>query len=415
MTAPDPPATLTADGADRDLVIVGSGGAAFAAAIRASTLGARVAIVERGEVGGTCVNVGCIPSKTLLAAAGIYHSAGHHPFAGVPTSTGTVDLAAVVGQKDELVAGLRQAKYLDLADVYGFEIIHGTARFTAPDRLEVDGQELRAGAYLLATGAEPAVPHLPGLADAGYLTSTTAMELTELPERLVVIGGGFVGMEQSELFAHLGVRVHLVGRLAPKAEPELAEWMIRVFHDAGIAVHDTRAATVQRTPEGIVVTCDDGTACTGDAVLVATGRRPRTAGLGLAAAGVQLDERGFVVVDPAQRTSNRAIWAAGDVTSGPQFVYVAAAQGTIAADNAIGGEARQMDYAGLPSVTFTSPQLATAGVTEREALDAGHRCDCRVVQLDQIPRALVNRDTRGAIKVVIDADTRKNPRRARRR
>jgi mercuric reductase len=318
-----------------------------------------------------------------------------------------VDLAAVVAQKDDLVAGLRQTKYLDLADDYGFEIIHGTARFTSPDTLDVDGHQLRASAYLVATGTEPAVPDLPGLADAGYLTSTTAMDLGELPERLVVIGAGFVGMEQSQLFARLGSRVELVGRLVPRAEPELARWMRRIFVEEGIAVHAARATAVARTTAGIEVTCDDGQVCVGDAVLVATGRTARTAGLGLDAAGVDIDERGFVVVDATQRTSNPAVWAAGDVAGSPQFVYVAAAQGTVAADNAIGGAGRHMDYAGLPSVVFTEPQLATAGVTEAEALAAGHRCDGRVVPLDQVPRALVNHDTRGAIKLVIDADTRK--------
>jgi mercuric reductase len=395
-------------GIEFDLAIVGSGGAAFAAAIRATGLGARVAIVERSQVGGTCVNVGCVPSKTLLAAAGARHTAGHHPFAGVPTSTGPMDLAAVVAQKDDLVAGLRQAKYLDLADDYGFEIVNGAARFTGPDTLEVDGRHLQGvKAYLVATGAEPAVPDLPGLADAGYLTSTTAMDLAELPERLVVIGAGFVGMEQSQLFARLGSRVELVGHLAPRAEPELAQWMRRIFAEEGIAVHAARATAVTCTTAGIEVTCDDGTTCGGDAVLVATGRTARTAELGLDAAGVDVDPRGFVVVDATQRTSNPAVWAAGDVAGGPQFVYVAAAQGTVAADNAIAAAGRRMDYAGLPSVIFTEPQLATAGVTEAEALAGGHRCDCRVVQLDQVPRALVDHDTRGAIKVVIDADTRK--------
>lgn len=406
MSTSDRSATR-ADGTDYDLAVVGSGGAAFAAAIRATNLGARVAVIERGEVGGTCVNVGCVPSKALLAAAGAYHSAGHHLFAGVPNSAGPVEPAALVAQKDELVEGMRQAKYLDLADAYGFDIIRGTARFSGPDTLEVDGQALQAGAYVVATGAEPAVPDLPGLGEAGYLTSTTAMELTELPARLVVIGGGFVGMEQAQLLARLGTRVTLVGRLAPRAEPEMADWVRRVFTDEGITLHPARATAVARTSAGVDVTCDDGSTCVGDTVLVATGRRPRTAGLGLEVAGVELDERGFVAVDATQRSSNSAIWAAGDVAGGPQFVYVAAAQGTVAADNAIGGAARQMDYAGLPSVTFTGPQLASAGVTEAEALAAGHRCDCRVVQLDQVPRAIVDRDTRGAIKVVIDAGTGK--------
>ncbi|MFA5774918.1 MAG: mercury(II) reductase [Ilumatobacteraceae bacterium] len=397
----------SAEDMDYDLIIVGSGGAAFAAAIRATSYGARIAVVERAEVGGTCVNVGCVPSKTLLAAANAYHSAAHHPFAGVPTSSGAVDFGALISQKDELVGGLRQTKYLDLLAVFDFEIIHGDARFTGPETLDVSGRKLRASSYLVATGAEPAVPNLPGLIDAGYLTSTTAMDLAELPRRLVVIGGGFVGMEQSQLFARLGSEVHLVGHVAPRAEPELAVWMNRILADDGIDIHDARAETVERTSAGVTVYCDDGSRCVGDYVVVATGRRPRTGDLGLEDAGVKLDNRGFIVVDAEQRTSNHRIWAAGDVTGGPQFVYVAAAQGTIVADNAVGGLGRQMDYLGLPAVTFTSPQLATVGMTEANARATGHNCDQRVVQLDQIPRALVNRDTRGAIKIVIDTDSQK--------
>ncbi len=395
---------------DYDLAIIGSGAAAFAAAIRATNLGARVAIIERDIVGGTCVNVGCIPSKALLTAADAHHRAGQHPFAGLPTTAGPVDLTTLVAQKDELVAGLRQTKYVDLADEYGFEILHGTARFRRPDELDVDGRSLRARAYVIA-GAEPAVPDLPGLAglaEAGYLTSTTALELTKVPDRLVVVGAGFVGMEMSQLFARLGARVELVGPLAPRAEPELAACMARIFTDEQIGLHDTRATAVSRASSTAVeVSCDDGSRLVGDAVLVATGRRARTAGLGLDAAGIDVDERGFVAVDATQRTTNPAVWAAGDVAGGPQFVYVAAAQGTLAADNAVTGTARRMDYAGLPTVTFTSPQLATAGMTEAEALTAGHRCECQVVPLDQVPRALVNHDTRGAIKLVIDADSRR--------
>jgi mercuric reductase len=395
---------------DHDLAIIGSGAAGFAAAIRATGLGARVAVVERAQVGGTCVNVGCVPSKALLAAADAYRRAGHHPFAGLATGTGPVDLAALVAQKDELVAGMRQRKYVDLADVHGFEIVRGTARFTGPGALDVDGRPLSAGAYLVATGAEAAVPDppdLPGLADTGYLTSTTAMELTEVPDRLVVVGAGFVGMEMSQLFARLGTRVELVGRLAPRAEPELAACMAQVFTDEHIGLHDTRAIAVARRPAGVEVTCEDGGRCEGDAVLVATGRRARTAGLGLGAARVDVDDRGFVAVDPTQRTTNPCVWAAGDVSGGPQFVYVAAAQGNLAAENALTGAGRRMDYAGLPTVTFTTPQLASAGMTEAEARASGHRCDSRVVPLDQVPRALVDHDTRGAVKLVIDAETRR--------
>lgn len=406
-TKPAPAPVSTPDGNDYDLAVVGSGGAAFAAAIRATNLGARVALVERAEVGGTCVNVGCVPSKTLLAAAHAYHTAARHPFAGLPTEVAAPDLAALMAQKDELVARLRQAKYVDLAETYGFEILPGQARFSGPDELEVDGRPLRAGAYLIATGADPRVPELPGLAEASYLTSTTAMELNDIPCRLVTIGGGFVGMEQSQLFARLGAEVTLVGRLAPRAEPEMAAWMAKVFADEGIAVVEERAVAVERDGDAKVVVTDRGTRLVADAILVAVGRSPRTAGLGLEAAGVKVDEAGFVVVDEELRTTNAAVFAAGDVTGAPQYVYVAAAQGNLVADNALSGAHRHMDYAGLPSVIFTSPALASAGMTEAEAIAAGHECECRVLELSDVPRALANRDTRGAIKVVADRHSRK--------
>ena len=395
------------NGVEYDLAIIGSGGAAFAAAIRGANLGARVAVIERGQVGGTCVNVGCIPSKTLLAGADAFHTAAHHPFSGLPTQAGTPDISAIVAQKDELVERLRKAKYLDVAHSYGFDILRGDARFSMAGGLEVDGRRLRARSYVVATGAEPRIPDLPGLRESGYLTSTTAMELDEIPRRLVTIGGGFVGMEHSQLLARLGAEVTLVGRLAPWAEPELEEWMRRVFVDEGITMVDQRAIAVETQGDAKVVVTDGGERLPADAILVATGRSPRTAGLALDAVGVKVDERGFVVVDDELRTSNPAVLAAGDVTGAPQHVYVAAAQGNLAAENALSGAHGRIDYIGMPSVVFTSPALASAGMTEADAVGLGYECESRVLELADVPRALANRDTRGAIKLVADRRTGK--------
>ena len=393
---------------EADLVVIGSGGAAMAAAIAARQAGAQVVVVERDTLGGTCVNVGCVPSKMLLAAAGLRHGATNNPFAGVATSAGGVDLAELVAQKDDLIAGMRQAKYADVAAAYGFPVRYGQARFVDRDTVLVDGQALRADTYLVATGSVPAVPDLPGLAEVDPLTSTTAMELQAVPESLVVIGGGYVGMEQAQLFAHLGARVTVVGRLAPQAEPELAEELRRIFADDGITVVEERATAVSGH-DGVTVTTIAGTQVRAQRLLVATGRRARTDGLDLDAAGVLTDARGFVVTDEHQRTSNPRVFAAGDVSGAPQYVYVAAANGRVAALNALGGdggvEPATVDYSGLPAVVFTRPQLASAGLTEAEAIAAGHRCECRVLGLADVPRALVNRDTRGAVKVVADADT----------
>ncbi|QJY51192.1 mercury(II) reductase [Pseudonocardia broussonetiae] len=391
-----------------DLAVIGSGGAAMAAAIAARQAGRSVVLVEQATLGGTCVNVGCVPSKTLLAAAGARHGALANPFPGAPTSAGPVELAALVEQKDELVGRLRQGKYAAVADAHGFEVRPGRARFTGPDTLTVDDRPLAAHAYLIATGAEPARPDLPGIDEVDWLSSTTAMELAELPESLVVIGGGYVGMEQAQLFAHLGSRVTLIGRLAPAAEPELAEVLRAVFADDGITVISDRATAVATEGGQVVVSTRSGRRASGARLLVATGRAPRTPALDLDAAGVKTDDRGFVVVDAQQATSNPRIYAAGDVSGAPQYVYVAAATGRVAALNATGAAGQRpatVDYTGMPGVVFTRPQLASAGLTEAQALAAGHRCECRVLSLSDVPRALANRDTRGAVKLVADADT----------
>jgi len=391
---------------DADLVVVGSGGAAMAAAIEARKRGARAILVERGTLGGTCVNRGCVPSKALLAAAAARHAALDRRFRGVPTSAEAVDVPGLVDDKDELVTWLRQAKYADVAAAWGFEVLSGEARFLDAETLEVDGRPMRARGYVVATGAQPRVAGIAGIEAVDYLTSTTAMELRQLPESLVVIGGGYVGMEQAQLFAHLGSQVTLVGRLAPYTEPELAEVMRRVFAEDGITVVEGRVVAAEETDGVVAVTTASGARIEGQRVLVASGRRPDTGAIDLRAAGIATDERGFVAVDAHQRTSNPRVFAAGDVVGTPQFVYVAAASGHVAAANALDPDAkRTVDYTGLPAVTFTRPQVASAGMTEADAVAAGYSCACRVLALSDVPRALVNRDTRGAVKLVADADS----------
>ncbi len=392
-----------------DLAVIGTGGAAMAAAIEARRAGARVVAIERSVLGGTCVNVGCVPSKTLLAAAGARQTALRHPFAGVPTSADEVDLAALVGQKDELVGRLRQVKYADIADAHGFEIVSGHARFTGPRSLEVDGTPVDARRVVIATGAIPHISDLPGIEHVEPLTSTTAMELTELPASLVVIGGGYVGLEQAQLFAHLGTRVTLVGRIAPYADPELAVRLREVLVEDGVTVVEEHATAVTPAEDGVTVTTASGLRVHGNRILVATGRRPQTDGLGLDAAAVDADDRGFVVVDAHQRTSNPTVYAAGDVTGAPQHVYVAAATGRVAAANALAADATplRVDYTGMPAVTFTRPQLASAGWTAPEARRHGHEVTTRLLELADVPRALANRDIRGAVKLVADTHSRK--------
>jgi mercuric reductase len=395
-----------------DLAIVGSGSAAFAAAIRARDLGARVAMVEAGTIGGTCVNVGCVPSKAVLRASEVHYEAGHHGFAGITTRAGKPDLAAVVAQKDELVAALRQEKYADLVEAYGFDFTPGKARFTGPAELAVDRRPLRADRVLIATGASPWAPPIPGLEEAGYLTSTTALDLKELPRSLAVIGGNAIGLEIGQYFANLGSRVtilEVLPRIAPFEEPDVSAGITRVLEEEGMRViTGAEIEQVARSAGKITVRGRaDGKPMTVrvDQLLVATGRRANTADLGLDAAGVQLDPRGSIVVDETLRTTNPRVWAAGDCTPAPQFVYVAAYEGALAVDNAIGGKSRTVDFRALPRVTFTRPQIASAGLTEEQAREEGYEVRVSTMPLDVIPRALVNRETRGVFKLVADAKT----------
>ena len=396
-----------------DLVTIGSGSAAFAAAIRATSLGARVALVERDTVGGTCVNVGCIPSKHLLAASHAYRVGGSHPFAGVPTSRGEVDLRALIARKGQVVDELRDEKYLDLAAHYGFELVRGHARFAGPDLVDVDRREIRARRFLIATGSAPWAPPIEGLDRAGYLTSTTTMELSEVPGSLVVIGGNYIGLELGQVFSNLGSRVAIVealDRIAPLEEPEISEEMTRILEEEGVRV--VTSAKVTRVeggaPKRVVAEAEGGELkLEGAEILVATGRRPVLDGLGLDAAGVEVDDVGGLVLDQTLRTTNPDVLAAGDVTGAPQFVYVAAAQGTMAAENALTGAERTVDYAALPRVTFTTPNIAAVGLTDEQAQEAGYECECRVVELRHVPRARISLDTRGLFKIVADRRTGK--------
>lgn len=394
---------------DYDLVVIGSGSAAFAAAIRATEAGARVALMESNVVGGTCVNVGCVPSKAMLAPADAYFRAGHHPFAGIQTSANGVDLGAMVDSKAKLVDQLRAEKYLDLAKAYGFTVCHGLAEFVDPETIECGGEQLRARAYLIAVGASPAIPPIDSLKDAGYLTSTTALKLREPPGELAVIGANAIGLEMGQLFMRLGSKVtflEAMPRITPLEEPEVSETMQAILEEDGATVlTGVKITSVTREGDRRILSFQHrggSRKLNVDEILVATGRRPNTAGLGLEKAGIELTERGAIKVDQQLRTTNSRVWAAGDVTGHPQFVYVAAYEGNLAARNALEDAGLKVDFTALPRVIFTSPTVAAAGLTDEQANAQGIECECRVLPLSAVPRALVNRDTRGFVKIVAE-------------
>ncbi|HXF94985.1 MAG TPA: mercury(II) reductase [Gemmatimonadales bacterium] len=399
-----------------DLLVLGGGSAGFAAAIRGAELGARVGLIEGGTLGGTCVNVGCVPSKTLIRAAEAHHRRTHHGFRGIPATDGAPDWTLVRGQKDELVAHLRRAKYRDVLGAYPtIALFERRGRLTSGSTIELaDGRRLAAGRIVVTTGASPWAPPIPGLADAGFLDNATAMALERLPESLIVIGGSAVGLELAQMFSRMGVRVTVLEalpRVVPAEDPEVGEALGAYLRAEGIEVRTGVAVErVGRGPEGYTVTYrHSGAALTaqGARILVATGRRANTAGFGLETAGVRLGEKGEIVVDDFLRTANPAIYAAGDVIGDPMFVYVAAYGGALAAENALRGNLRRYDLRVLPKVTFTDPAVASVGLTDGQARAQGIEPLVSTLPLEHVPRALAAHDTRGFVKLVADRETRK--------
>ncbi|MBY5840637.1 bifunctional organomercurial lyase/mercury(II) reductase MerBA [Rhizobium leguminosarum] len=398
------------NGSAYDLVVIGAGSAGFSASITAADQGAQVALIGSGTIGGTCVNVGCVPSKTLIRAAETLHNARVAArFAGIAAAAELIDWRGTVRQKDALVSELRQAKYVDLLPAY-----NGIAYRDGPARLldggvEVDGARIAAGKIIIASGARPAVPSIPGIETVPYLTSTTALDVEELPRSLLVIGGGYIGAELAQMFARAGVQVTLVCRshLLPEAEPEISAALTGYFEDEGITVISGIAYRAIRKTEGgasLTVTRDgQDVQIDADQVLITTGRTPNIEGLGLAEHGIAVSPKGGIVVDDRMRTTRADVYAAGDVTGRDQFVYMAAYGAKLATKNALNGDSLRYDNSAMPAIVFTDPQVASVGLTEAAARAGGHAVRVSTIGLDQVPRALAARDTRGLIKLVADA------------
>lgn len=396
-----------------DLIVLGGGSAAFAAAIKAAEMGKSVALVEGGTIGGTCVNVGCVPSKALIAATSAWHSAGHHPFQGVETEARHVDFGTVIAAKDALVEELRQAKYLDVLSSYPLvKWVKGMGHLSSasPIQVEAAGDMIEADRLIIATGAHAWAPPIPGLAEAPSWTSTEALAAKELPESLIVLGASAVGLEIAQFYARLGTRVtvlEVLDRIAPQEDEDVSVELTQALEQEGLTIAAGVAVQSVHFHGHFHVTAErDGKSIdyTAEKLLVATGRRPTTAGFGLEEAGVALESRGAVVVNDYLETSVPGIYAAGDVIGQAMFVYVAAYGGGLAVQNAFGGRER-FELTALPKVTFTDPQIASVGLTEEEAEKQGISCRCSSLPLAYVPRALANRDTRGFIKIVAEKDT----------
>ncbi len=394
------------------IVVIGSGGAAFAAALKAAEAGARVTMIERGILGGTCVNVGCVPSKVMIQAAQVAHVRRLSPFDnGISPCDPSIDRPRLLAGQQSLIEQLRHSKYEGLLETNeAICLVRGEARFKDTHTLVVQSpegrREISFDRCLVATGAHPSIPPIPGLAESPYWTSTDALASPEIPARLAVLGSSIIAAELAQAFARLGSKVTVLARstLFSREDPQIGALVEQAFRGEGIEVWaHTQTVSIDHTGGEFVLATKRGD-LRADRLLVATGRTANTSGLALKSIEVKVDAHGRIVVDDHMRTSQPNIFAAGDCTNQPQFVYVAAAAGTRAAVNMTGGEAA-LNLDAMPAVVFTDPQVATVGLSENEARDRGLPVESRTLELENVPRALVNFDTRGFIKIVAERGT----------
>jgi len=410
-----------------DLLILGSGSTAFAAAIHARDLGKTAVMTESRTLGGTCVNRGCLPSKNLIEAARLVYDAAHPRYPGLTPAHLGVDFPALIAQKDEIIREYRDQHYtsiLDEADEDAqppIEVVPGRAVLVDPHTVAVTAA---GDQVLIATGSSPFLPGIPGLAETPYLTSDLLtsqeeMELTELPRSLLILGGGYIALELGQMFARFGTQVTLVTRgptILSGYEPEIALTLTELLREEGLQIETSaQVRSVGRGGAGValVVMRHGGSRTfTAEKLLVATSRRPNTQDIGLERMGVTLDAAGAVRVDQHLRTSVSHIWAAGDVigreTESQMATPVGAHDGKIAAHNALSGESpRQVDHTVIPRTIFTDPQVAVVGLTDEEANARGIVCECNTIPMSAVPRAGAIRDTRGVIKMVLERESRR--------
>ena len=397
-----------------DLIILGSGSTAFAAALRATSQGARVQMFEKSVLGGTCINWGCIPSKTMIHAAQFLHEAHLGAAIGLGIECHGVDYERLCAHRDQVVQKLRKERYLDvLQNAPGLELIKGTARFVDRHTVEADGQRYHAERFLVAVGGSPYIPAIAGLDRCDYLTSRSALLLKHLPQSLVIIGGGVIAVELGQMFHRLGCRVTILEhgpRILPSVEREPAEALHDVLVGEGIkVVTDVAFCSADKVGDLTVVNADVTARrhdYTCERLLLAVGTAPASAGIGLEKAGVETDRKGFILTDRQMRTSASGIWAAGDVTGGMMVATVGAREGIVAVDDMFNpGCGCAMDYLTAPMTIFTDPEVGIVGHTEESARQAGFQILVNIMPVSAIPKAHVTGHMAGVIKMIADQAT----------
>jgi pyruvate/2-oxoglutarate dehydrogenase complex dihydrolipoamide dehydrogenase (E3) component len=388
-----------------DLCIIGAGSGGLSLAAGAVQMGASVVLIEKHRMGGDCLNTGCVPSKALLAAAHAAQSARGAARFGVDLPEPIVNFARVHAHVHGVIGAIAPHDSVERFEGLGCTVIQAAARFTGPDEVMAGTQRIRARRFVVATGSTAAVPPVPGLAETPYLTNETVFDLTERPDHLLVLGGGPIGIEMAQAFRGLGAAVTVIerGTILPRDEPEAVALLRDILIAQGITL--VEGAQVARISPGVAVELADGSRITGTHLLVAAGRKPNLDGLDLALAGVETTARG-ITVDARLRSSNKRVFAAGDVAGGPQFTHVAGYHAGVLIRNILFGLPAKVDYTALPWVTYSDPELAHVGLTESEARLANHPVQVLTQPLSGNDRAQAERSTEGLAKIILGAKGR---------
>jgi pyruvate/2-oxoglutarate dehydrogenase complex dihydrolipoamide dehydrogenase (E3) component len=396
-----------------DAIIIGSGQGGNPLTHKLADYGWKVALVERKHLGGTCVNTGCTPTKTMVHSAHVAHYARNSSRWGVRAENVRVDLPAIVARKRGIVESFRSGQQRHVESRPNITLIRGHARFVGPRRLRIGEQEIEGERIFINVGTRPDIPRIDGLEAAGYLTNASIMELQELPEHLIVLGGGYIGLEFGQMFLRFGSRVtviHHSGQILPREDAEVAAELQKALEAEGMVFKlNTKTLRAERLSDGTLQltlqTPSGKEPLSGSKLLVATGRRPNTDDLGLDAAGIATDAKGFIKVNGKLETNVSGVWALGDAKGGPAFTHISYNDYQILYANLVEGKNVTIDNRYVPYSVFTDPQLGGVGLTEKEARAKGYRLKIGSIPMSHVARAIERGETSGLMKIIIDAET----------